>query len=152
MMSSDGKTNLSFRGGVLIPNLYDKRKYVLYIKNLQMYTQLGMKVQKIHRVLAFDQKSYLAPFILFNVEKRQHSRSDFEKYLYKLLSKALYDKMIEQEHRIWTNVKLISDPNEAKRFIRKPTCRSFRIIDDDLIMVHSGKQKIQMNKPIFVGW
>ena len=49
MMSSDGKTNLSFRGGVLIPNLYDKRKYVLYIKNLQLYTQLRMKVQKIHK-------------------------------------------------------------------------------------------------------
>jgi len=150
-MMSDGKTDLSFRGGVLVPNLYDKRKYVLYIKNLHLYTQLGMKVQKLHRVLAFDQKAYLAPFILFNVEKRQHVRSDFEKYIYKLLSNALYVKTIEQLRSRTNNVKLISDPNEARQFIRKPTCRSFRIIDDDLVMVSLGMQKIQMNKPIFVG-
>ena len=54
---SNGDTN--FRGQVaLTPNLYDKMKYVLFLKNLQLYTQLGMKVLKIHRVLAFDQQAY----------------------------------------------------------------------------------------------
>jgi len=57
-------------------------------------------------------------------------------------------KTIEQlRKRIY--IKLISDPNEAKRFIRKPTCNSFHIISDDLTMVHLGKRKITMNKPIF---
>ena len=153
MLSDYGKTDSSFRVGqfALTPNLYDKTKYILYIENLQLYTQLGMKVQKIHRILAFEKKAYLAPYILFNNEKQQHARSDFEKDVYKLLSNAVYDKMIKQQLRSRTTVKLISDPNEAKRFIRKPTCKSFHIINDDLIMVHLGKQKIQMNKPIFVG-
>ena len=151
MLSEYSKTDSSFRGQTaLTPNLYNKMKYVLYIKNLQLYTQLGMKVQKIHRVLTFDQKAYLAPYILFNTEKRQHARSDFEKDLYKLLSNAVYGKTIEQL-RSRTNIKLISDPNEAKRYIRKPTCRSFHIINEDLTMVHLGKRKIQMNKPIFAG-
>ena len=105
----------------LTPNLYNKTKYVLYLRNLQLYTQLGMKVLKIHRVLAFDQKAYLAPYILFNTEKRQNARSDFEKDLYKLLSNAVYGKTIEQL-RSRTHIKLISDPEMAKRYIRKPTC------------------------------
>ena len=74
MLSEYSKNDSSFRGQTaLTPNLYDKRKYVLYIKNIQLYTHLGMKVQKIHRVLSFDQKAYLAPYILFNTEKRQHA-------------------------------------------------------------------------------
>jgi len=88
---SNGDTN--FRGQVaLTPSLYDKTKYVLYLKNLPLYTQLVMNVLKMHRVLAFDQKAYLALYILFNMEKRQQARSDFEKVLYKLLSNAVYGK------------------------------------------------------------
>jgi len=67
-----------------------------------------MKVQKLHRVLAFNQKAYLATYIQFNTEKRQRARSDFEKDLYKLLSNAIYKKTIEQL-RSRTHIKLISD-------------------------------------------
>jgi len=101
----------------LTPNLSDKTKYVLYLKNLQLYTQLGLNVLKIHRVLAFDQKAFLAPYILFNAEKRQQARLDFEKDLYKLLSNAVYLKTIEQL-RNRMHIKVISDPDEAKRNIR----------------------------------
>jgi len=152
MLSDYSKSDTKpFRGQVaLTPNLYDKSKYVLYLRNLHLYTQLGMKVTKIHRVLAFDQRAYLAPYILLNTEKRQHARSDFEKDLYKLLSNAVYGKTIEQLRKR-THVRLISDPIEAKRYIRKPTCQSFHIINEDLTMIHLGKRKIKMNKSIFAG-
>jgi len=57
MFSDYRNTNSSFHRQIaLTPNLYNKMKYVLYLRNLQLYTQLGMKVLKMHRVLAFDQK------------------------------------------------------------------------------------------------
>ena len=49
------------------------------------------------------------------------------------------------------HIKLISDPDEAKCNIQKPTCNSFHIINEDLTMVHLGKRKIMINKPIFAG-
>jgi len=107
-----------------------------------------MKVQKVHRVLAFDQKAYLTPYIQFNTEKCRQARSDFEKDLYKLLSNAVYGKPIEQL-RSCTHIKLISDRQMAQRYIRKPMCKTFHVINEDLIMFHLGKRKIQMNKPIF---
>jgi len=64
MLSDYSNSDKNFRKQVALrPNLYDKIRYVLYLRNLQLYTQLKMNVQKIHRVLAFDQKAYLAPYI-----------------------------------------------------------------------------------------
>ena len=39
----------------LVPNLKDKRNYVLHYRNLQQYMRLGLKLIRIHRALAFEQ-------------------------------------------------------------------------------------------------
>jgi len=42
----------------LIPNLYDKRNYVVHYENLKLYESLGLKVSRVHRGIKF--KEYLA--------------------------------------------------------------------------------------------
>ena len=47
--------------------------------------------------------------------------------------------------------KLVSDPIKLKKYIRKPTCKRFEIINSDLVMILMTKQKLLMNKPIYAG-
>jgi len=80
MLSEYNSADDTFCGQTcLLPNLWDKLRYVLHIRNLKLYTDLGMKVDRIHKVMEFDQKEFLAPYIAFITEKRCMARSSFEK-------------------------------------------------------------------------
>ena len=41
----------------LVPNLHDKKKYIIHYRNLQYYLSQGMVLEKIHRVISFDQSA-----------------------------------------------------------------------------------------------
>ena len=74
----------------LIPNLNDKWRYILHYKNLKLYLDLGMKLRKVHRVLAFQQSPWFAEYIDFNTEKRKQAVNDFEKDFFKLMNNCLW--------------------------------------------------------------
>ena len=52
-----------------MPNLFDKKKYVINYENLQLYSRLGLKL-KIHCVLQINQSQWLKQYIEFNTKIR----------------------------------------------------------------------------------
>ena len=140
-------------GGVkkLIPNLYDKSKYVARYKNLKYYLGLGMKLVKIPRILCLKQKNWLKVFTDFNTEKRKNSNDEFNKNLYKLLNSCIYGKSIENiRKRI--NVKLINDKGTYQKIVNKPNFVSRKIIDKNFVVAHCKKKVLTLNKPVYVGF
>ena len=73
----------------LVPNLQPKIRYVLHYRNLQLYLKLGMKLEKVHKVLSFHQTPWMAPYIMKNTQLRTAAKNDFEKDFFKLMNNVV---------------------------------------------------------------
>ena len=49
----------------LIPNLWDKKKYVIHYENLKQYLSSGLKLTHIHRGIKFEESQWLKKYITF---------------------------------------------------------------------------------------
>ena len=54
----------------LIPNLWDKAKYIVHHENLKLYLELGLKVKKIHRGIKFREEPWMRSYIELNTDLR----------------------------------------------------------------------------------
>ena len=50
-------------------NFFDKEKYVVHYKNLQLYLKLGLGTKKLHCILEINQPQWLKAYIEFNTQK-----------------------------------------------------------------------------------
>ena len=82
----------------LVCNLFNKKKYVAHINALKQSLNHGLKLKKIHRVIEFNQKEWLKPYIDMNTELRKAAKNDFEKDLFKLMNNSVFGKTMENIH------------------------------------------------------
>jgi len=125
----------------LVPNLLDKINYVCHYRNLQFYVKHGLVLSKIHRVISFDQKPWLEPWIAYCTEQRKIARDEFESDFAKLQVNATFGKTMEQV-RHGVNVRLICDSNKLAKAVSRPTFRCAEIIIDDLTLVRGTRQRV----------
>ena len=76
----------------LVPNLFDKSRYVVHSRTLKLYLKLGMKLTHIHSIVEFNQEPWLAGYVLFCTRKRAEAESDFDKALYKSMINQVFGK------------------------------------------------------------
>ena len=55
----------------LVCNLQNRKKYVVHIKLLKQALNHGLKLENIHRIIEFNQKACLKPYIGMNPELRK---------------------------------------------------------------------------------
>ena len=134
----------------LVSNLCDKTRYITHYRCLQFYLAHGLVLDKIHRVVAFSQRTYMLPFIKFCNDGRKNVKSEFESSLYKLIANAFYGKTVENVRKR-ANVRLIADPAKFVRSILKASYKHSSIINADLAMVENLCAKAVLSKPIAVG-
>ena len=134
----------------LIPNLRDKKKYVIHYKSLIQCLRLGMKLKRIYRGIKFKESAWMKPYIDMNTELRAKAKNNFEKDHYKLMNNSVFGKTMENiRNRV--NVKLVNNEEKARKLIAKPNYKSSKIFSENLISVHMKKTSLVMNKPVYLG-
>ena len=134
----------------LICNLYNKKKYVVHVNALKQTLNHGLKFKKIHRVIEFNQKAWLKPYIEMNTELRKLAKNDFEKDLFKLMNNSVFGKTMEniRKHR---DIKLVTTDKKRSKLVSEPNYHTINLISEYLSIIEMKKTKIKMNKPIYLG-
>ena len=134
----------------LVCNLFNKKKYVVHINALKQALNHGLKLKKIHRVIKFNQKEWLKPYINMNTELRKAAKNDFEKDLFKLMNNSVFGKTMEniRKHR---DIKLVTTDKKRSKLVSEPNYHTINLISEDLSIIEMKKTKVKMNKPIYLG-
>ena len=134
----------------LLPNLNNKKNYVIHYENLKQYEELGLKITKIHRGIKFEERAWLKEYIDLNTNLRTKAKNDFEKNFFKLMNNSVFGKTMENiENRV--DVRLVTTTKQALKLSMKTNFDRRTIFDENLIAVHLKRTKLYYNKPIYLG-
>jgi hypothetical protein len=145
------KYNVSV-GGIrkLVTSLGPREKYVVHVRNLKLYTDLGMKLTKIHRAVTLNQSKWLSDYIAYNTKMRSVSKNTFEKNFFKLMNNSIYGKTMENVRKR-VDVKLVTTKDDLVKVVASPCFQSQRIMNDNLVAVKRIKEVLTLSKPCYVG-
>ena len=134
----------------LVSNLRDKKSYVIHIQALNQALQHGLRLDRIHQAIEFNQSPWLKTYIDFNTQLRTAATNDFKKDFFKLMNNSVFGKTMEniRKHR---NIKLVTTEEKYLRTVMKPNFKSGVLFGENLLGCEMGKIKVVTNKPVYLG-
>ena len=81
---------------------------------------------------------------------RKDAKNSFEKDFFKLMNNSVFGKTMENLRKR-TNIELVTDEERLLKLTAKPTYVSSKIFNENLVAVHTKKEKLLLNKPSYVG-
>ena len=138
------------RGEKVVPNLKDKKGYVVHIKPLDQALKHGLKLKKVHRVIEFQQSKWMKAYIMLNTRLRKDAKNEFEKDFFKLMNNSVLGKTMEniRNHK---DMKLVTSLKKYLKYVMKPNFKDGHPFYTHVFAVEMGKTEITMNKHVYLG-
>ena len=75
-----------------VANLHYKTEYFIHVRNLKQTLNYGLVFKKSPRIIRLNQNAWLKPYIHMNKDLRKKVENDFDKYFYKSMIDAIFQK------------------------------------------------------------
>ena len=111
---------------------------------------MGLKLNKIHRGIKFEESQWLKKYMALNTELRTAAANEFDKDFFKPMNNSVFGKTMENiRNRV--DIKLVNDKKQAEKLSAKLNFYHCNIFSEELIAVHMKKMKLVFNKPVYLG-
>ena len=129
---------------------FKTRKLCCSHKSFKTGIKSQINTKKVHRVIQFNQKAWLKPYIDINTKLRKESKNDFEKDFFKLMNNAVFGKTMEnvRKHR---DIKLVTTDKRRNQLASEPNYHTTKYFSENLMAIEMKKTKVKMNKPVYLG-
>ena len=104
----------------------------------------------MHRVIEFNQKAWLKPYIDINIKLEKEVKNDFKKDFFKLMNDAVFGKTMEnvRKHR---DITLVKTHKKRNKLVSEPNYHTTKWFSEDLLAIEINKVKVKMNKTVCLG-
>ena len=126
------------------------KNFAVHIKTLKQTLNHGLILKKVHRVIQFNQKAWLKPYIDMNTKLGKEAKNDFEKDFLKLMNNAFFGKAMEnvRKHK---DIKLVTTDKRRNQLSSEPNSHTPKHFSENLSVTEMKKAKVKMHKPIYLG-
>ena len=129
--------------------IQNQENYIIHIRALKQAMNHGLKLEKVHKVIEFDQEAWLKPYTDMNTDLRKQAKNDFEKNFFKLMNNSVFGKTMVnvRNHR---DMKIVTIDKGRSILASEPNYHSTKYISKDLLIMEMKKTEVKMNKPIYL--
>ena len=137
----------------LVPNLKNKKGFVVHIKALNQALKNGRKLKKEHRVIeqrVVEQSKWMKAYIMLNTRLRKDAKNEFEKNFVKLMNDNVFGRTMEniRNHK---DMKLLTNEQKYQKYVMKPNFKDGYPFSKELLAVEMWRTGITINKPVYLG-
>ena len=120
---------------------------------LLIYIIHGLILKKVHRVIKFNQKAWLKPYVNVNTKQnkvKQKAKNNLEKDFFKMMNNAVFGKTMEnvRKHK---NIKLVTAERRRNYLASEQNYHTTKFFIEKLLAIQMIKTEILINKSVYVG-
>ena len=106
-------------------------------------------MEKVHRVIKFNQKDWLKTYTITDTELRQKAKNKFEKDFSKLMNNAFFGKTMENVRK-YRGTKLVTTERRRNYLVSEPNYHTTNFFTENLLATEIKKTEITTNKPVYL--
>ena len=126
---------------MLVTNLHDKNEYVIYTRNLKKALNYELILKKVHRLIKFNQKDQLKPYIAMNTELSQKTKNSFKKDFFNLMKNSVFGKTMENERK-YRDIKLVTTERRRKYLVLELNYHNIKFFTENVLAIEIKKTQI----------